>query len=142
MSPDNPDPSDSPLIKKIINRIKKQFINSNENSFDAEAYEQLDTPRKDMINGVVMLSELNAKDIMMFSKMMEERAHNMQRLRAFWDEEMACMTRIYSHLAVPFSRFFIDIMNAAGDIAIDRKKDPQYTDEEEKDVIHIVKAKQ
>ena len=64
MSPDNPDPSDSPLIKKIINRIKKQFINSNKNSFDAETYEQLDTPRKDMIHGVVMLSELNAKDIM------------------------------------------------------------------------------
>ncbi|MCL1832911.1 MAG: hemolysin family protein [Leptospirales bacterium] len=64
MSPDNPDPLSSPLIKKIINRIKKRFINSDENSFDAEAYEQLDTPRKDMIHGVVMLSELNAKDIM------------------------------------------------------------------------------
>jgi len=64
MSPDNPDPLSSSLIKRIINRIKKHFINSDKNSFDAEKYEQLDTPRKDMIHGVVMLSELNAKDIM------------------------------------------------------------------------------
>ena len=64
MSPDNPDPLSKPLIKKIINRIKKHLINSDENSFDAEKYEQLDTPRKDMINGVVRLSELDAKDIM------------------------------------------------------------------------------
>ena len=63
MPSDSPDPS-SPLIKRFINKIKKRFINSDENSFDAETYEQLDTPRKDMIHGVVMLSELNAKDIM------------------------------------------------------------------------------
>jgi CBS domain containing-hemolysin-like protein len=64
MSPDNPDPLSKPLIKKVINRIKNHFVNSAENSFDAEIYEQLDTPRKDMINGIVRLSELNAKDIM------------------------------------------------------------------------------
>ena len=64
MSNDNPDPLSKPLIKKIINKIKNRFINSDKNSFDAEKYEQLDTPRKDMINGVVRLSELNAKDIM------------------------------------------------------------------------------
>ena len=64
MPSDNPDPLSNSLIKKVINKIKKPFINSDENSFDAETYEQLDTPRKDMIHGVVMLSELNAKDIM------------------------------------------------------------------------------
>ena len=71
----------------------------------------------------------NAKDIFMFSKMMEERAHNMNRLRAFWDEEMACMARIYSQLTVPFEKFFLTTINAAGDIAINRKHDPQYEDE-------------
>jgi CBS domain containing-hemolysin-like protein len=64
MSTDNPDPLSSNLVKKIANKIKKHFTKSDENSFDAEKYEQLDTPRKDMIDGIVRLSELNAKDIM------------------------------------------------------------------------------
>ena len=64
MSTDNPVPLSSSLIKKIINKIKKNSIASGKNTFDAEIYDQLDTPRKDMINGIIMLSELNAKDIM------------------------------------------------------------------------------
>jgi CBS domain containing-hemolysin-like protein len=51
-------------MKRVLNIIKKPFKVIDENTFDAEAYEQLDTPRKDMIDGVVMLSELNTKDIM------------------------------------------------------------------------------
>ena len=70
----------------------------------------------------------NAKDIFMFSRMMDEHAKDRNRLRAFWDEEMACMTRIYSHLARPFDDFFFTVMQAAGDIAIDREHDPQYED--------------
>jgi CBS domain containing-hemolysin-like protein len=52
------------MIKKIINFFKKPFKTQDNNTFDAETYDQLDTPRKDMIHGVVMLSELNSKDIM------------------------------------------------------------------------------
>ena len=65
-----------------------------------------------------------AKDIFMFSRMMEDRAHSMRRLRAYWDEEMACITRIYTQLTKPFEDFFSTVMHAAGDIAVDRKSDP------------------
>ena len=64
MPSDSSDPLSNSVIKKVINIIKKPFKEIDENTFDAEAYEQLDTPRKDMIHGVVMLSELNTKDIM------------------------------------------------------------------------------
>lgn len=64
MPSDSSDPFSKSIIKKIINILKKPFKNSDYNSFDAETYDQLDTPRKDMIHGVVMLSELNSKDIM------------------------------------------------------------------------------
>jgi CBS domain containing-hemolysin-like protein len=64
MPSDSPDPLSNSVMKRVLNIIKKPFKNTDENSFDAEAYEQLDTPRKDMIDGVVMLSELNTKDIM------------------------------------------------------------------------------
>ena len=64
MPSDSSDPLSNTVIKKVLNIIKKPFKHTDENTFDAEAYEQLDTPRKDMIHGVVMLSELNTKDIM------------------------------------------------------------------------------
>lgn len=64
MPSDSSDPLSNSLIKKIINFIKKPIKKADEDTFDAETYEQLDTPRKDMIHGVVMLSELNTKDIM------------------------------------------------------------------------------
>jgi CBS domain containing-hemolysin-like protein len=64
MPSDSPDPLSNSVIKKILNVIRKPLKNTDENTFDAEAYKQLDTPRKDMIDGVVMLSELNTKDIM------------------------------------------------------------------------------
>ena len=64
MPSDSPDPLSNSVMKRVLNIIKKPFKAIDENTFDAEAYEQLDTPRKDMIDGVVMLSELNTKDIM------------------------------------------------------------------------------
>jgi len=64
MPSDSSDPLSNSVIKKVFNIIRKPFQNNEENTFDAEAYEQLDTPRKDMIDGIVMLSELNTKDIM------------------------------------------------------------------------------
>ena len=64
MPSDSSDPFSYTLIKKLISIFKKPFKQSDYNSFDAETYDQLDTPRKDMIHGVVMLSELNSKDIM------------------------------------------------------------------------------
>ncbi len=64
MPSDSSDPFSNSVVKKVLDIIRKPFKNTDENTFDAEAYEQLDTPRKDMIHGVVMLSELNTKDIM------------------------------------------------------------------------------
>ncbi len=64
MPSDSSDPLSNSHLKRIINSIKKLLKKFDDDSFDAEAYEQLDTPRKDMIHGVVMLSELNTKDIM------------------------------------------------------------------------------
>lgn len=64
MASDSPDPYSNSVMKKFIDIIKKPFKNTDENTFDAEAYEQLDTPQKDMIDGVVKLSDLNTKDIM------------------------------------------------------------------------------
>ncbi|HQO41020.1 MAG TPA: hemolysin family protein [Spirochaetota bacterium] len=63
MSSDNSDPLSSSRIKNFINSIKKTFTGSS-SDFDADVYEQLDPRRKEMIDGVITLSELNAKDIM------------------------------------------------------------------------------
>ncbi|HOV08430.1 MAG: Magnesium and cobalt efflux protein CorC [Spirochaetes bacterium ADurb.Bin218] len=62
MTSENPDQANS-IIKSILSNIKKK-LGHEPGCFDTEAYNQLDTPRKDMIRGVMMLSELNAKDIM------------------------------------------------------------------------------
>jgi len=64
MPSDSSDPLSKKLINKFLNLINKPFKNIDEDTFDADTYEQLDTPRKDMIHGVVQLSELNTKDIM------------------------------------------------------------------------------
>ncbi len=64
MTSDNPDQPHSSRFKTFLSNLKKTFRNTDEKTFDSETYEQLDTPRKDMIRGVLMLSELNAKDIM------------------------------------------------------------------------------
>lgn len=64
MTSDNPDQPHSSRFKNFLANLKKSFGTSQDASFDAEAYDQLDTPRKDMIRGVLMLSELDAKDIM------------------------------------------------------------------------------
>jgi len=63
MSSDNSDPLSRSRIKNFINSIKKSFKNSS-SEFDADVYEQLDPRRKEMIDGIITLSELNAKDIM------------------------------------------------------------------------------
>lgn len=62
MTSENPEQANS-FIKSILSNIRKKLGHAEE-CFDTEAYNQLDTPRKDMIRGVMMLSELNAKDIM------------------------------------------------------------------------------
>jgi CBS domain containing-hemolysin-like protein len=64
MTSDNPDQPHSSRFKTFLGNLKKSFRSSQDTCFDADAYEQLDTPRKDMIRGVLMLSELDAKDIM------------------------------------------------------------------------------
>ncbi len=47
-------------LRKIFNRKNKK----NSEIYDARAYEDLDTPRQDMIKGIFQLSDLNARDIM------------------------------------------------------------------------------
>jgi len=64
MTSDNPDQPHSSRFKTFLGNLKKSFTSSHDTCFDTDAYEQLDTPRKDMIRGVLMLSELDAKDIM------------------------------------------------------------------------------
>lgn len=64
MTSDNPDPLSSSRLKNFLQNIKKPFKPKEEIPFDNDAYDQLDTPRKDMIRGVMNLSEQNAKDIM------------------------------------------------------------------------------
>lgn len=64
MPSDSSEPLSKQLVKKALDLFRRPFKNIDEDTFDADTYEQLDTPRKDMIHGVVMLSELNTKDIM------------------------------------------------------------------------------
>lgn len=63
MPSDNSDPLSSSRIKNFFSSIKNQFKNSSDH-FDADTYHQLDPRRKEMIDGIIALSELNAKDIM------------------------------------------------------------------------------
>lgn len=64
MTSDNPDPLDNSRLKNFLQNIKKLFKPKEEIPFDNDAYEQLDLPRKDMIRGIMGLSDQNAKDIM------------------------------------------------------------------------------
>lgn len=64
MTSDNPDPLSSSRLKNFLENIKKPFKSREEDPFDTDAYEQLDAPQKDMIRGIMGLSEQNAKDIM------------------------------------------------------------------------------
>lgn len=63
MSSDNSDPLSSSRIKNFINSIKRSF-KAGSSGFDAEDYDRLDPRRKEMIDGIITLPELNAKDIM------------------------------------------------------------------------------
>lgn len=63
MSSDNSDPLSSSRIKNLISSIVKSF-KSSPSDFNPDVYEQLDPRRKEMIDGIITLSELNAKDIM------------------------------------------------------------------------------
>ncbi len=64
MTSDNPDPLDNSRLKNFLQNVKKLFKPKEEIPFDNDAYEQLDLPRKDMIRGIMGLSDQNAKDIM------------------------------------------------------------------------------
>jgi len=64
MTSDNPDPSSKSALKNIFGYFKKGPRSEKENQFNEEIYRNLDTHRKDMVHGIVRLSELNAKDIM------------------------------------------------------------------------------
>ena len=65
MTSDNADPgSRRGLIKKITSLIKKPLQKKSEVIFDKDAFDNLDTPRKDMIRGVFELSSEIARDIM------------------------------------------------------------------------------
>lgn len=63
MPSDNSDPLSSSRLKNFFSSIKRPFKSSAEH-FDAETYHQLDPRRREMIDGIITLSELNAKDIM------------------------------------------------------------------------------
>jgi len=53
------------FIRRIISGVSKKTGRTNQNSiFDSNAIKSLDTPRRDMIRGVLNLSDKNARDIM------------------------------------------------------------------------------
>ncbi|MCP4135945.1 MAG: HlyC/CorC family transporter [bacterium] len=61
MASDNPDEYSSSGLKKIFSWPFKKKGN---NKYNSRAYDNLDTPRQDMIKGVFELSAKNARDIM------------------------------------------------------------------------------
>ena len=63
MTSDNSDPGN--LSKRLKNILKKQFSKQTGNkAYSSAAYEELDSPRKEMIQGIFLLSDQNARDIM------------------------------------------------------------------------------
>jgi CBS domain containing-hemolysin-like protein len=65
MTSENPDSNNNGNKKKnILTKIKKSFKKNDNDIFGSNAYEKLDTPRKDMIRGVLSLPGKNARDIM------------------------------------------------------------------------------
>jgi len=65
MTSDNPEGSTgSPLKNNLLGLLKRLFLKNKTKQFDSKAYENLDTPRQEMIRGVFALSDQNAKDIM------------------------------------------------------------------------------
>jgi len=63
MSSDNSDPSGSSRLKNFFSNLINPF-KSSPDQFDAETYHQLDPRRREMIDGIIALPEINAKDIM------------------------------------------------------------------------------
>jgi hypothetical protein len=64
-----------------------------------------------------------AKDIQVWGRIVEQYAKSCNRPHGFWDDEMAAAGRITASLASPFCDFFLTVMNAHGDIAVDRTRD-------------------
>lgn len=64
MTSDNPDPSGSTTFKSFFRYFRKDHKHVKNQVFDEKTYLDLDNHRKDMVHGIVRLSELNAKDIM------------------------------------------------------------------------------
>jgi hypothetical protein len=65
------------------------------------------------------------KDIFVFCRVVEKYAQSLTRPKGFWDVEMASVSRLFSSLVVPLEKFTFTLKNAAGDIAVDRSKDPR-----------------
>ncbi len=64
MTSDNPDPSNKSTMKSILGYFKRSTRTDKEKAFNSEDYKNLDPLRQEMIQGIVSLSELDAKDIM------------------------------------------------------------------------------
>jgi hypothetical protein len=72
-----------------------------------------------------------AGDVQVFGRIVEQYAKSCNRPGGFWDSEMAAVGRITAELMEPFRHFFITVINAEGDIAVDRTHDREERREEE-----------
>ena len=64
MTPDHSEAKNKNIFKKIITLIQKPFQTKTDGIYGNQVYENLDIPSQDMIRGVIELSGLNARDIM------------------------------------------------------------------------------
>jgi len=64
MTSDNSETGESHFKNKLKSLFQKQFNKKTDSVFTSRAYENLDTPRQDMIKGVIELSSHIARDIM------------------------------------------------------------------------------
>jgi hypothetical protein len=70
-----------------------------------------------------------ARDVYRFSHIVKVYAGSNEH-RGFWDDDLEAISRIYSKMVHPFSDFFSTVINAAGEIAIDREHDPSQSEPE------------
>ena len=78
------------------------------------------------------------RDIYTFCRIARARAHDC-RHHGFWDDELASICRIFASLIGPLDDFVRVIEGAAGDIKIDRERDPKY-DPAQGEPYSIIKA--
>ncbi len=64
MTSDNPESNNRSGFFKTLKNIFKNTSKNNNNIYDANAYEKLDTSRQDMIRGIFELSDVNVREIM------------------------------------------------------------------------------